>query len=377
MDFDIKEQTILLIVAGSRAYGIHKPDSDVDVKGVLTVPSRYIFGFRDRFAQVDSPEHMRVWLNHLTPDQQRAVAGDKIEGSIYELRKFLSLAADCNPNILDVLFSRDEEVIHQTKSGQLLRENRDLFISSKAKFTFSGYAHSQLKRIKGHRAWLLDPPTHQPTREEFGLAEGNTEERKKFDVVAAAIRKKMDEWSWDFGDLPKSEVQRIEEDIALHLTEIGVVDTDLWNHAAASLGIPGDVVRHLAGEKKYLDAKRQWKQYENWKRQRNPARAELEKKHGYDTKHGAHLVRLLRMGKEILTTGKVNVWRGGIDAEELLAIRGGSWPYEKLVEWAEQQDQELTTMYKAQDYVVPHNPDWSALDVLCEELLEAAQYERV
>src|ERR1039458_5020213 len=34
-------------------------------------------------------------------------------------------------------------------------------------------------------------------------------------------------------------------------------------------------------------------QYNGWKAQRNPKRAELEAKFGYDTKHAMHLVRLM------------------------------------------------------------------------------------
>jgi len=45
----------------------------------------------------------------------------------------------------------------------------------------------------------------------------------------------------------------------------------------------------------------------------------LEAKFGFDTKHAMHLIRLLRMAREILETGVVHVKRP--DAEELSAIR--------------------------------------------------------
>jgi len=55
-----------------------------------------------------------------------------------------------------------------------------------------------------------------------------------------------------------------------------------------------------------------------------------------NSKHAMHLVRLLRMGVEALTEGKIIVRRP--DAKELLEIRAGSWTYEQVVEYAEKMD---------------------------------------
>lgn len=75
--------------------------------------------------------------------------------------------------------------------------------------------------------------------------------------------------------------------------------------------------------------------------------------HG-NTKHAMHLVRLLRMGVEALTEGKLYVRRP--DAAELLTIRNGAWSYEQVVEYAEMMDkkvrEELYTTTK-----LPKKPD--------------------
>ena len=81
---------------------------------------------------------------------------------------------------------------------------------------------------------------------------------------------------------------------------------------------------------------------------------------------------LLRMGAEIMETGNVHVWRGGIDAEELCHIRGGGWPYEKLIEWAEQKQNDLNERYKTENIAVPHKPDRDAIDALCVRILESS-----
>jgi FlaA1/EpsC-like NDP-sugar epimerase len=56
----------------------------------------------------------------------------------------------------------------------------------------------------------------------------------------------------------------------------------------------------------------------------------------------------MRMGEEILTTGKVNVLRE--DADELLAVRNGEWTYEELLSWAEEKDNLVRkVLYKQSD----------------------------
>jgi hypothetical protein len=56
-------------------------------------------------------------------------------------------------------------------------------------------------------------------------------------------------------------------------------------------------VAALNGEKKYLSAMKQRESYETWKAERNAARAELESRHGYDTKLDMHLVRLAGLSR--------------------------------------------------------------------------------
>ena len=72
-----------------------------------------------------------------------------------------------------------------------------------------------------------------------------------------------------------------------------------------------------------------WESYQTWKTHRNPARAALERQHGYDTKHAMHLVRLMRMGLEVLERGDLRVRRD--DADALSAIRDGAMSFDELL----------------------------------------------
>ena len=367
MNFDIRSQTILFTLAGSRAYGIHTEESDVDVKGVCLPPKEILLGCVHNFEQADGQEHIQRFFGELTAEEQAVAKNTKLEGTVYGLQKFMGLAADCNPNILDVLFCRDEDVRLITPLGKLLRDNRNRFLSTKARWTFSGYAMAQLKRIKTHRRWLLNPVDTQPTRKEFGLPERTVIPKDQLEAAMSSITKKMDSWEIDFGDMPDSSIVYVQEQIGNHLAEMGLGLTEKFLSAGRVLGFTENFLELLDKERQYGAAKREWESYQNWKATRNKDRAALEAKFGLDVKHAGHLFRLLTMGVEILTTGEVHVWRGDRDAELIRSIRQGAWSYDKLVGWAEEQDARLGELYKK--CTLPKQPDRNALNNLCVSIL--------
>lgn len=377
--FDLKEHTMLLTVAGSRAYGTHTPTSDVDIKGVCIPPREYFTSPFKNFEQADSPSHLEVFRENLSPELQQVARETKMEGTVYGLFKFAKLATDCNPNILDVLFCRDEEVLFG--QHRALRLERGLFLSKKVKHTFSGYAMAQLKRIRHHRSWLLSPPKGKPVRADFGLPEHTLIPADQLAAVQAAVQKKLDEWTPNLASVPVSDRVAIQEGIQTFLEEFisglpeGLVSEDdrvegaRWLAAARTVGIDDNLMLVLQREREWGAAQRGWSQYQTWLRQRNPERAALEAAAGYDTKHAMHLVRLMRMGQEALETGRINVWRGDIDAEELVAIRHGAWSYDNLVEWAEGADKALNETYRTSK-ALPERPDLSRIEWLVECLVE-------
>ena len=361
VSFDLRAHTILLGVAGSRAQGLSTADSDVDLRGVAIPPAEEVLGIRPPFEQADHPGELASFSGLLTDEEQRVARDTKLEGSVYSLAKFCRLSADCNPNMLELLFCRDAELRHCTELGERLREARDGFLSQKAAHTFTGYALSQLKRIQGHRHWLLSPPKEPPTRARFGLPERTLLPREHLLAAEAEVRKKLDSWSPDWGTMPASEIQRLEDRLAEMMTELLQAGESRWHLAARSVGLDDNLVQAMDRERRYRAAQRGWEQYRTWKRQRNPARAALEARHGYDTKHGAHLIRLLRMGREILESGEVHVWRGDRDAEELMAIRAGAWSYEELVARAESEAAVLREHLAEGVGALPAKPDESAI----------------
>ncbi len=302
------EPTILYeTVHGSRAYGLARPNSDWDSKGIIVGPKGWYHGFLGGPEQLGEADHV-----------------------LYEIRKFFRLAAEANPSLLEILYTDPQWHRVVTPAGERLLAARDTFLSRRVASSFGGYALSQLKRIKTHRRWLLEPPQGAPTRAAFGLPDK---------AVAPPDQLGAYEAMRDAGDGG---------------------DTHFAN-------ADPNFLKLLEKERKYRAARSEWSRYQGWLADRNPVRAALEAKFGYDTKHALHLVRLLRMGYEILTTGQVNVTRPDRDA--LLAIRDCAWSYDALIEQAD-------ALYAAIDAAqasssLPQVPDLQALDALCVSIVDA------
>lgn len=95
----------------------------------------------------------------------------------------------------------------------------------------------------------------------------------------------------------------------------------------------------------------------------------MERKSGFDLKHGMHCIRLLRSGLEILQTGRIIVDRRDAgDAEDLRAIIRGEYSYDQVTKMAEELVEEMDKAYE--NSTVPNRPDLEQINELCIELVE-------
>ncbi len=273
---------ILKVRSGSQAHGLATPQSDDDSRGICIPPKRFLLGL-DQF------------------EQHQSEGGDHV---VYSLVKFVRLALEGNPNIIETLFTEAEDVLYLNSYGQALVDFRMRFLSRLVGERFSRYALHQLKKIQRHYRWLTDPPKQEPLPTDFGA--------------------RPVEQGFEF---PNSAAERL-----------------------------------------YRGEHKRWRNYLEWRRNRNKKRAALEQQHGYDTKHAMHLCRLLLMGQEILARGEVLVRRP--DATWLRDVREGTFTYPELLDWAQQHESELVQLRASSP--LPEQPDRKGANQLVVSLQERA-----
>ncbi len=104
-------------------------------------------------------------------------------------------------------------------------------------------------------------------------------------------------------------------------------------------------------------------------------RKELVDKFGYDCKHAAHSIRLLKMGTEFLFHGKLFVNREdrGGDAKKLLDIKKGKYKLKQIQEWADELFLEIKNASEVSQ--LPEKPDKEKIEKFLIEILEDHFYE--
>ena len=123
------DHLILRSMAGSHLYGLNTPSSDMDIRGI----------YMDRLED----------MMDIAGRQNQEIADDTQDEKYYSLGKFLKLAAECNPNIIELLWLPDDAVLEKSPVYDDLVSHRDWFLSKRAKHTFTGYAYAQIQRAKG------------------------------------------------------------------------------------------------------------------------------------------------------------------------------------------------------------------------------------
>lgn len=301
-------------ISGSKAYGLDRPGSDMDIKGIFVLP-------QDRFYGLDT-------VTQLTDEKNDTV--------FYELGRVVELLLKNNPNLLELLALSPQHILYQDPLFELFRA--ELFLSKLCKDTFAGYAVSQIKKARGLNKKVLNPMGKE--------------------------RKSLLHFCWVTVENQTVPLLQWLQDNKLQQEQCGLVNMD---HMKGMYGVfvdrSGDlnfqgVLRKMnssvpatssipkgyplsayvyVNQDGFATYCKDYKAYWDWVDKRNDLRYENTISHGknYDAKNMMHTFRLLNMAEEILETGKILVYRN--DREELLRIRDGEFEYDELLKKAEKK----------------------------------------
>jgi predicted nucleotidyltransferase len=124
---DVSPFVVYRVTVGSRAFGLATAASDEDRRGVYLPPAAW------------------HWSLTKPPEQAESKAAG-VEEVVWEVEKFVRLALQANPNILETLWAPG--VLLADETGEELRAVRGAFLSRHLYRTYSGYVLSQFTLIE-------------------------------------------------------------------------------------------------------------------------------------------------------------------------------------------------------------------------------------
>ena len=116
---------VMLGLGGSHAYGTNVEGSDVDIRGIALNTKEDVLGG----CGFDQVVH------------------EATDTTIYSLNKIIGLLVNCNPNTVELLGLKPEHYLYLAPIGKELLDNRKMFLSKRALYSFGGYATAQLRRL--------------------------------------------------------------------------------------------------------------------------------------------------------------------------------------------------------------------------------------
>lgn len=134
-------------VRGSHAYGLDLPTSDIDTGGVYIASKDSYYGMMKNYVGQINDEHM--------------------DNTWYEIGKYIECLVKSNPTMLESLFVPDRCIRYIHPAFQILRDNRDIFVTKACFNGFTSYAISQIGKAKGLNKKINNPMTERKTPLDF------------------------------------------------------------------------------------------------------------------------------------------------------------------------------------------------------------------
>ena len=414
----IKDSIEYLSYVGSNAYGVSNNNSDFDCYG-WCIPRRIILfpyetGYIDGFGQ--KPEHFEQYQQHHIYDEDNKQEYDL---TIYNIVKYFQLCMENNPNMVDSLFVPQRCVLSMSPIGQIVRENRHIFLHLGSFHKFKGYSYSQMSKMrekhvgakrlfefeKEHKLDALEVKDH---KELMGLIElyaninyerlcfiddsktktyateqslinaiDNTSANNVKDVINNwfRINDKMrisadnDEKVYSFVDLYKLNYEAHAE-----LTKKGKLKLKVENVTCFDklhvkelfdqrLNNYVSIFNKLSRESlyKYYELLAQFGFF-------STKRMETVRKYGMDVKFAYHIIRLVGEVEQIMREGDLTLDRKD-RREHMKAIRNGEWTFEQIADWFDSKEKELQLLYN-NCKIIPYSPRFDEIRRLLRKCLE-------
>lgn len=300
----------LLTYGGSYAYGTNVEGSDIDLRGIFL------------------PSKLEI-LSMTSGD--KALTDNETDTVMYPLKQMIQLLCNANPNTIEVLGTREQDIFIISEEGQMLRENVNLFLTkSKVHSAFLGYAQNQLRRLKN------------------AIARDDLEQAEKEKHILKSVEKRMSTFEQSYAPITNGKLKlHIEKSNKEDLEEEIMIDMCLENYP-------------LRDCKKMLDEMAiTLKQYGKLNH-RNKKKDEQ-----HLLKHSMHLVRLYLMGIDILQGNGIKTYRED-DRELLLDIRNGKYSYEQIYNMAEKLEEEFKDVLQTSK--LPEKLDYNKINNLVAEI---------
>ena len=295
---------IYLTISGSKAYGTNNANSDTDIRGVA----------------VESLDDI------LTGKSFEQIEDDKTDTFIYGLRKFFKLCAECNPNVLEMLGTRTEDILFINDAGKKLRDNAEIFLSKLAYQKFVGYATAQLRRLQNALA-----------HDSYPVKEKNLHILKSIEKMLLACKN-------EYG-LNNAEINfELGEEI---LISIDAKNLPLKKFLAMNAGL-NTMLNNYAKLN-----------HRNRKKDDN-----------HLNKHAMHLIRLYLTGIDILEGRGVITYREK-DLPLLKKIRAGEIPFAEIFKMVNDYEEKILAAYENSH--LPDFPNYEKIDKLLLEIYKSAK----
>lgn len=346
---------LFLCFGGSHAYGTNNENSDIDIRGVKI----------DSFAD--------ILLMSDIEDEERDTDSDTV---IYGLNKFLNLATDCNPNIIEMLGCAKEDYAMVSPLGQMLLDNRKLFLSKKAYDSFAGYARGQFNRMRNA---LLSIDTTCCEKQFYlrdSLQRLHTHLEKQFPTFTS------DMITYHIYDENETELTFENKTMRIDNIVVNVVGLDAYyidangiqqqidlENTKLALNINAVNINPKEFKSIYTEISSFMRDYDKYIGHRN------KKKDDYHIdKHANHLERLYDMGIDIFEQHDIMTNRVGRGAENLRFTLSGGWrntDNKYKPEFFDYIDAKAVRLSKACDNsTLPDKPDYEQIKTFKLQLMK-------